>query len=359
MSRITVFCSRNVVLCALVFLFLSPYIVLSDAKAEKSVPVRIGWQTSWATQGQIAMVLKNTNILELNGLKGEFKGFTYGGPLNEGALAGEVDVIFTADQPACMLIAKGAKWKIVGRLIYNRVGTIVPKNSEIKTILDLKGKRIGIPFGAAAQRETLRALKESGLDPSKDVKCLNIGINEQINVIQKGGDKGWPDIDAFSTWDPHLADLEINGKARVLDYSLVTAVIVMSEDFIIRHPAAAVDFLKSYITAFYYYANNQKRANEWFKKESRLEIDNSALDLAASVEPNLKVKDLNLINVGLSEKDTVAIQSGADFIFEQGFTDKHIKDVSMYIDLSYYNTAIDSLKLNTGDYIAKISTLSD
>ena len=54
--------------------------------------IRIGWQQTWATQGQLAVTLMKTDILEKHGFKGDFKGFSYGGPLNEGALAGEVDV---------------------------------------------------------------------------------------------------------------------------------------------------------------------------------------------------------------------------------------------------------------------------
>lgn len=333
-------------------------IFIQQVLAEESISIRIGWQTSWATQGQIAMVLKKTNILELNGLKGEFKSFTYGGPLNEGALAGEVDVIFTADQPACILLARGAKWKIIGRLIYNRVGTIVPPDSRIKSIADLKGKSIGIPFGAAAQRETLKALKEAGLDPQKDVRCLNIGIYEQVNVIQKGNNRNWPNIDAFSTWDPPLADLELRKKARVLDYGLVTAVIVMSESFIQKHPDAVVGFLKSYITAFYYYATHQQEANMWFKEEAKLDFDTAVLDLAASVEPNLKATTLEEVNISLSDNDIQKIQSGADFIYEQKLTDKHIKDVREYINLDFLKEAVREFASGGNDYLSKIKIIT-
>ncbi|MGH2361073.1 MAG: hypothetical protein ACRDGM_11120, partial [bacterium] len=53
--------------------------------------VRIGSQTPWATVGEIYETLAHTNILELNGITGDFKRFTYGGPLGEAAVAGEVD----------------------------------------------------------------------------------------------------------------------------------------------------------------------------------------------------------------------------------------------------------------------------
>src|SRR4051812_23027680 len=77
--------------------------------------IRIGWQVPWATQGQVVQALKHTNVLALNDLRADFKGFSYGGPLNEAAIAGSVDAIFTADQPAATLLAAGGRWTIVAR----------------------------------------------------------------------------------------------------------------------------------------------------------------------------------------------------------------------------------------------------
>jgi ABC-type nitrate/sulfonate/bicarbonate transport system substrate-binding protein len=331
-----------------VFLFVLPLSMLFPshnlfAADEALLPIRIGWQTSWATQGQVAVVLQQTDILEQNGLAGKFIGFSYGGTLNEGALAGEVDVIFTADQPACMLLAKGVKWKIIGRLIYNRVATIVPISSEIKTVIELKDKSIGIPFGAAAHRETLRAITQAGLDPVKDVVIQNIGIYEQMNIIQNGNNKSWGSFSAFATWDPPLAELEYAHKARAIDYGLVTAVIVMSEDFIKKNPDKVIAFLKAYITAFYYYSQNQEKVNTLFKEHANLDFDPSVLNQAASVEPNLNASQISDVDIRLSTKDIEVIQAGADFIYEQRLSDTHIEDVSQYIDQSYLDQAMIEL----------------
>ena len=96
-----------------------------NGKKDKTdlIPVRIGWQIPLATQGQVVQVMKNTKVLELNNLKGNFISFSYGGPQSEAALAGELDVIFVGDQPAVNLISKGGKWKIVSRLFYTKTAT--------------------------------------------------------------------------------------------------------------------------------------------------------------------------------------------------------------------------------------------
>ena len=96
------------------------------AAASEGTPIRIGWQETWATQGQLAVILQQSEILKDLGFAPEFVGFSYGAPLNEGALAGEVDVLFTADQPAIALCNRDNTWGMIGRLMYNRVGTFVP-----------------------------------------------------------------------------------------------------------------------------------------------------------------------------------------------------------------------------------------
>ncbi len=63
-------------------------------------PIRLGWHVPWATQGQLVMGLKYTNIPKLVAIELDFIGFSYGGPLNHAALSGKVDVLLTADQPA-------------------------------------------------------------------------------------------------------------------------------------------------------------------------------------------------------------------------------------------------------------------
>jgi ABC-type nitrate/sulfonate/bicarbonate transport system substrate-binding protein len=304
------------IIVGLVFLSVS-----CTKKTTKLTLIRIGWQVAWATQGQIAQVLKHTNILELNRVKGEFKGFTYGASLNEAALAGEIDVGFVADQPAASLIARGGKFKIVARLIYFRAAIIVPPESEVKQVSDLKGKTIAIPFGSTTHRIVLGMLKNVGLDPDKDVRIINMDITEQAGVVLAGTKKKWKgDIDALASWDPNIAIFENRGLAKVLKYELGLAVVYMSEDFIQKHPDAAVSFLRAYMEAYYYYAIHRQQANQWFAEEARIQFDPSLLDVAGSFEPNLKSQSIKDIDVNIYERHIKMMEEGADFAFSLKLT---------------------------------------
>jgi len=308
--------------------------------------IRIGWQVPWATQGQLVQVLKHSDALKVNGLRGDFKGFTYGAPLNEAALAGEVDVIFTADQPAATLLAKNASWTIVARLMYNRVAIYVPPDSDMQTVSDLKGKRIGMPFGAAAQRDAMKAILEAGLDPKNDVTSINLDISEQNNIVQSGSRKKWGEIDALVGFDPTPAIFEYKGVARMLHIGQVVSLVLMSNEYLRKSPNEATRFLKAFIESWYYYATHRAETNEWFRSESRLQVDSQILEVAAAVEPNVQAKSIKDVRVTLSPEDLTVIQEAAKFLYQQGMTRSEVQ-MAQHYDSRFINNAFrDAVNAN-------------
>lgn len=299
--------------------------------------IRIGWQIPWATQGQLTQILKHTDILKKNGLNGDFKGFSSGAPLNEAALSGAVDVMFTADQPAATLLSKDTGWVIVGRLMYNRVSLYVPPKSIIENVADLRGKTVGMPFGAAAQRMALQAEKDAGLDPENDVNNVNLDIYAQSDLVRDPNALKWGTMDALAGFDPTPAILEEKGLIRNLAVGKVTSVILMSKDYIKLNPKAPEDFLKALYEAYDFYRSNVTQADAWFIADSRLTITTKSLQLAASMEPNLDTRSKN-IRLGFVEDDYKALQDAANFIYERSLVKQRV-DMRSHINLSYLKSA--------------------
>lgn len=295
-------------------------------------PIRIGWQIPWATEGQLVQILKHTSILKENGLSGDFKGFASGAPLNEAALAGSVDVIFTADQPAATLLSKDPNWTIIGRLMYNRVSLYVPPKSPIQSVKDLKGKTVGMPFGAAAQRMALKEEEEAGLNPNKDVKNINLEIYEQSDLVRDKNAVKWGTIDALAGFDPMPAILEEKGLIRNLSVNKVVSVIVMSNSYIKNHPEAPTLFLKSMNSAYQYYKDNTVQADTWFAEESKLSITPHALQIASGLEPNLQVN--SNVRLGLNSDDLKVLQDAADFIYSQGLIKTKV-NMAQFVNQTY------------------------
>ncbi len=292
-------------------------LVLVSFEATAATKVRIGWQVPWAVQGQIVQIWKHTDILKKNKIEAEFIGRNVGPELNEIALAGAIDVILTADQPAAALFTKDKGWVGVLRLMYNRTATYVPLKSAIKTLSDLKGKSVGLPFGAAAQRVIVDNLTAKGLDPKVDVKFINLGIGEHAPLIKKAGADAltWDQFDALSGFDPIPAILEARGEVRVIDTGKVCALILMNKEFLAKNSGIAKDLSQALKEAYAYYRKHKAEADKWFLEESKLNgADNKALEIAASFEPNLKVKKDKEIKVHFDEEDFTLMQKGADFV---------------------------------------------
>jgi ABC-type nitrate/sulfonate/bicarbonate transport system substrate-binding protein len=247
--------------------------------------IRLGWQVPWATQGQLVMGLQHTNIPRLNNLNINYVGFAYGGPLNKAALAGEVDILLTADHPALVLMSKNPGYRIVSRMMYNRVCIYVPSKSPYVELSQLAGKTVMGPVGAAAERVALQGLR----DASVKVDSLRVGkldmAQQSALLSREGSESSWEGVDALFGFDPLPAVFQEQGKARMLHCGKVVSVIVASPEMLKRK-----DDLKRFLQAFrmswYYYAKSPQRVNQLFSRQSRLNVSDAVLDEAASIEPN-------------------------------------------------------------------------
>lgn len=297
--------------------------------AMAAIKIRIGWQVPWALQGQLVQVWKHTDILKKNGLEAEFIGKTYGPELNEIALAGAIDVVLTADQPAAALFSKDKGWVGISRLMYNRTATYVPVKSSIKKLADLKGKTVGLPFGAAAQRVLVENFKTIGMDAKADLKLINLGMAEHAPLIKRAGAEvlTWDQFDALSGFDPIPAILEANGLVRIIDTGKVCSMVLMNKDFLEKNKDVGAQVSKSLKEAYAYYRSHKAEVDAWFLEEAKLEgADIKALDIAASFEPNLKVKKDKDIKVNFSNADFALMQKGADFVGESTGKKVNMKD---------------------------------
>lgn len=291
-----------------------------ETAAKPSVPVRIGWQIPLATQGQIVQVLKRTDLLETHGLQAGFVPFSYGGPQSEAALAGELDVMFVGDQPAVNLIARGGKWKIVSRLFYTKTAIMVPPGSPVQKMEDLRGKTVASPFGSVAHREAILKEQAAGLDADKDVRNINLDILEISNLVQAGGENSWGKIDAVGVWEPSTSLFEFKNMARTIDYTRTLGVVAISDDFITKHPEAAVQFLAAVLKAWAYFAAHTDQVNQWYIDDARLGYTPDVLAMAAKVEPNHSAISLKGIDLSLTEEHIATLERAAAWSFERGFT---------------------------------------
>src|ERR1041385_3096794 len=97
----------------------------------------------------------------------------------------------------------------------NIYGIAVPADSPVKSMADLKGKKIGVTSMASAGVILARALaKQAGLDPDKDITIVVAGESAQTAALLRS-----KQVDALSQFDTQYALASNAGaKLRFLDH---------------------------------------------------------------------------------------------------------------------------------------------
>ena len=340
-------------LCALLMMF--SFNLWGEEAVESDVPIRIGWQIPAATQGQVLQVLKRTSVLEAHGLKPSFVPFSYGGPQVEAAFAGELDVFFSGDQPAINLIARGGRWKIVARLFDDGLGIIVPPNSVIQNVEDLKGKTVASPFGSVAHRDAFREQEAVGLDPYKEVRNKNLDILEIRNRVQAGGNGNWDGIDAALVWEPILSRFELEGLARSITSGRYLGVIAVSEEFIAAHPQGVSQLLVALMRSWDFFSHHPDQVMEWYIEDARLDYTPESL-VSARLDANFTANSLNEISLELTSDYIATLESAAAWARDSG---EGYVQVSDAVETSLLATAMEIVASNQFEDIQVILPSAD
>jgi len=97
-------------------------------------------------------------------------------------------------------IQQGLDLKVIGGLHKGCIKIVVPPDSDIKSVADLAGKRIGIDEpGGTPQAVASVALANAGIDPTTGVTWVTYSLDLLTEAVKKG------EVDAFAAWDPYGA----------------------------------------------------------------------------------------------------------------------------------------------------------
>lgn len=184
-------------------------ILSRSAAAEPLTEIRIGYQ-----KNGVLVIARQRRTLE-DHFAGQNIGikwleFSSGPPMLEAMNVGSIHYGAVGDSPPIFAQAAGAAIVYAaGQPITNGQGILVPKDSPIRGLADLKGKRIGFTKGSSAHNVVLLALKKAGLTYS-DITPVYLSPPDAGPAFAQGS------IDAWSIWDPYFAIGELKQNGRVL-----------------------------------------------------------------------------------------------------------------------------------------------
>jgi sulfonate transport system substrate-binding protein len=145
------------------------------------------------------------------GFKVEWREFPSGPPLLEALNAGAIDFGQTGETPPIFAQAAGVPLLYAGYEPPAPKGEaiLVPKDSPLKTLTDLKGKKIALNKGSNVHFLLVRALEQAGLKYS-EIEPIYLAPADARAAFERGA------VDAWVIWDPFLAAAEAATGARTL-----------------------------------------------------------------------------------------------------------------------------------------------
>ena len=292
----------------------------APAKAEKDAAalqplqqLRIGYQKSAVN----LVILKQRGVLEKRfpATRITWAEFPAGPQLLEALAVGSLEFGLTGDSPPVFAQAAGKD------LVYvaaeppkpDSSAILVLGDSPIKTLADLKGRKIALQKGSSAHYLLVRAVEKAGLT-WRDIQPIYLAPADARAAFERKS------VDAWVIWDPFYAAIELDIKPRVLAtgraLSSNNSFYLASRSFATQNGQALAVLLEELTRADAFAQNRRKDA-------IRLIADFSGLDAGIV---SLFIQRRPASPVGPLSAETVADQQRvADAFFKLGLIPRPVR----------------------------------
>ncbi|MGE0203228.1 MAG: ABC transporter substrate-binding protein [Hyphomicrobiaceae bacterium] len=229
----------------------------SAAHAAKLAPVRLGYQ--FHLWGAPAVVALRKGFFKEQGLTITDRKFASGKDTRDAMVANSVDIGTVGITPFIVGATRG-DLAAIGVVCYaGKTGLVMAKaNAGIKTIADLKGKRIVSQVGS-----TLDSVFKNDIAPAAglkkgDYEIVNARFADHVQAIASGS------AHAFLGLEPFCSISEAKGIAVPLTdyykYDLIPNMLAVRKSFLDAQPETCLAFLKGWLKAVKVFESDQKAA---------------------------------------------------------------------------------------------------
>ncbi|WP_242424495.1 ABC transporter substrate-binding protein [Frankia sp. EI5c] len=258
--------------------------------------------------------------------------FASGPLLLEAFRANAVDVGYVADTPPVIAAASGQDLAVIASW-HNPPGQMVlltKPGSPIRSVTELKGKKVAITTGTILQAYLLRSLDSVGLE-QKDVEIVNLAITDIPTALARG------DVDAGVTAEPLATTyLQANPTAHKVDGADTSPVVqyLITTQKVLSDPAkqaALGDFVQRWVKAVSWRdANTDEYIDKYYVEELKVPLATAKVLVGTGIPSEFVPIDAESIG---------GAQKLADLFHASGVLPKKI-DISKVFD-ARYNSAVE------------------
>lgn len=271
-----------------------------------------------------------------DGIKIEYYPFTGGGSEAMIALSsGSLDFTYTGTDPALRTAAAGADIKLIALSSFGNPfsasSIIVRSDSAIKSVKDLKGKKVAYLKGTMRHATIARALKSEGLS-LKDIESLNLDFAASGPALIRG------DVDALVESESKTFPLVSKGEARILwsgkdhpEFQSPPSPINVRGDFAKKHPEIVKRLLKIDLKTSQW---ADEHFDETMKIYAKAKKENETATRAAYPNNKTVYNDPRITDIAIQ-----ALKDEEEFMKENNLLEGKV-DYNSWIDKSFLEAAI-------------------
>lgn len=230
------------------------------ATAHATTTVRLG-TVAWIGYSPF-YVAAEQGFFEKHGVKVELQDFPDPALMPTALESGGIEgTMYTYDQ-VITAVANGRKHKVVMPIDYSNGADAIVAVNSIKTIADLKGKKVAYPYATCDNVLVVYALNQAGLSES-DIESIDTTPENVAAALASG-------VVAGATYEPNISQILKMGdgdKYHLLFTSkeapgLITDVLYFTEAFIKENPAAVKAVIAGYLDGLAFIKSNPDQAFE-------------------------------------------------------------------------------------------------
>ena len=152
---------------------------------------------------------------------------------------------------------------------------VVPKDSPIRTLADLRGRKVAATKGTDPYLFLLRSLQTVGLHKS-DIEHVGLQHADGLAALRRG------QVDAWAGLDPLMAAAELDDGHRLLYRNVAFntyGFLNVREDFLARHPDTVHRVIAAYERARLWTIANTTEAAKILSEEAKVSLQVALLQL--------------------------------------------------------------------------------
>lgn len=245
--------------------------------------LRIGYQKSSVN----VVIAKQQKLFEKEfpNAKISWSEFPGGPQILEALAVGSVDIGTTGDTPPVYAQAGNKPLTYIAYETAKPLASaiLVPAQSKINQLSQLKGKRIAVHRGSSSHYLLVQAVRKAGLKWT-DIQPIWLSPADARAAFQKGA------VDAWAIWDPYYAAAQLEDKAKVLvtgqglspNYTFYLA----SGKFIQQYPQAIKGVIQQINLADKWVQSNKAQTAQIFAQSTGVKTNVSQLFIQRRPSPS-------------------------------------------------------------------------